>query len=249
MPSRSEFIRVANYVGGVLKTYVDRIPTSSASKDEAIKTLKDPDNTGIAVFLAMLRVIGSRYMAWEPESIWLELEGMGIDLSSENRDKAQAASTLVQAPHFYWDASVFENTVLAFSATPAIAEAIQEATPQELAWGVFEATLISANYAKKEFDFDREPTLYTALSLNRSGFVLAPELLVFAQEELDRFNRGGKDLKETVKSRWDKVDMGKLSDLELGESPEDIQVARLASVHLYLEKKLSQLEQEVRVLA
>ena len=248
MPTKAEFVTAAQTAGAVLKRYASAIPTSNASKIEAINTLKNSECAGTAAFTAALRALGAQFLAWEPESIWLELEAMGVALSLENRDKVLAASTLVTAPHFYWDASVFENTVLAFNSMPSMPDAIQEASPNQIAWGVFEAELICQYYAKHDFVYDYEPERYVATVLHRAGFLLAPELLVFAQDELDKLNVGNKDIQEAVKNRWEKIDHPALEHLELTESPEDVQIGRLAAVHLYLDEKLRQLNREIPLL-
>jgi hypothetical protein len=216
------------------------------SLEHAKSVLKNNASTATAVFIAMQRLLGNNaFLAWEPESIWLECADRGVEnLPQENRDKILAVATLLYGDAFHWDALVFEKTVLAFNDIPTAPDMIQEASPGELAWGAFEAELL-AQYAGHNNEYDYEPTRYTGLSMHRAGLVLAPELLVFAQEELDKFNSAQDELKETVGERWGLTDKEKLEDLDLKENPEDVQIGYLASVHLYLGKRAQQLRKEL----
>lgn len=220
---------------------------SAPAKERAKKVLEDEDATATAVFLATHQLLGNAFLAWEPESIWLELEDKGVDLSLENRDKLLATLTILQVDAFHWDALVFENTVEAFNNIPSAPDAIQEASPGEIAWGAFEAELL-AQYAGYVGEYDYEPARYTALSMYRDGLVVAPELLTFAQEELDALNTDAKDLKASTISRWNEIDKTKLDDLKLEETPEDIQLARLAAIYIYVGERAQRLQREVEKL-
>lgn len=223
---------------------------SEAARNRAKAILNDPEATATAVFLATYQLlsgrgqVGGAFLAWEPESIWLELKDAGVDLSIENRDKLLAAITILHGDAFHWDAAIFENTIEAFNDIPSAPDAVQEASPGEIAWGAFEAELF-AQFAGYVGNYDYEPTLYTALSMHRDGLVVAPELLAFAQEELDAANTDAAILKANTISRWEEVDKTKLENLELTETPEDVQVARLAAIHLYVGKRAQQLDAEL----
>ena len=216
----------------------------SLAKAKAI--IKNDGSTATAVFISMQRLFGSNsFLGWEPESIWLELEDNGIkDFPEENRDKVMAIVTLLMGDAFHWDAALFENTILSFNDIPIAPDAIQEASPGELSWGVLEAELLS-QYAGHNGEYDYEPTRYTGAAMHRAGLVLAPELLVFAQEELDKFNSNQKELQEVVSDRWGTADKGKLEDLDLSEAPADVQVGRLAAIDIYVGNRADQLRKEL----
>lgn len=212
----------------------------------AKSVLKDGDSTATAIFIAVQRLFESNaFLAWEPESIWLECADRGVkDLPEENRDKILATATLLVGDAFHWDALVFEKTIVSFNNLPIAGDVIQEASPGELAWGVFEAELLS-QYAGHNGEYDYEPTRYTGACMHRIGLALAPELLVFAQEELDKLNSDQQELKEVVGERWGAVDKEKLEDLSLEETPADIQIGHLAAIHLYVGDRARQLRQEL----
>jgi len=220
------------------------MPTAKRYRD----ILLDEDATASAVFEAAKRVLGPSFAAWEPETIWMDLEDAGIDLGLENRDKLLACTTLLATRSFYWDAAVFENTSMAFNDIPSAPDALQEASPGEMSWAVFEASYFLQREFQAEGSFDYEPAKYAAVSLFRSGFLVAPEMLAFAQEELDRLNQGHRDLKPKVEQRWSKLDKAKLTELQLDEAPSDIQIGYLAAVHLYVEERARRLKREIAAL-
>jgi hypothetical protein len=153
-------------------------------------------------------------------------------------------------PAFGWEANAFENTVLAFNSQAVHTDILQEATPAEMSWGVYEAELLFHQSQIDETpEFDYEPMVYAATVLNRAGFVLAPDLLGFAQEELDKFNKRGDGVsKKDVQTQWksikDDVTKHKFSE----DSPMDVQLSRLASVQLYLEEHVTQYERDLSKL-
>jgi len=210
----------------------------SFPKEKAVSILKDVNCSATDVLLSSFSLIGNQFLSWEPESIWKELEDKGVELPLENRDKLQACLTCIKGDSFFWDALGFEKIISAFNSIPISSDTIQEMTPAQIAWGVLEATVIS-NFAGNDHDFDYEPAKYTAVSLHRAGFVLAPSLLVFAQYDLDGLNRDNdKELKQEVIKKWGQLDKSALEKVELGEDPTDIQVARLVAVDLYLSTRL-----------
>lgn len=211
----------------------------------AADVLLNDESSATVIFETAKRVLGASFVAWEPESIWLELKDEGIDLSPINRDKLMATLTLIQTGSFYWDAAVFENTIMAFEHQYSSPEVLQEASPAQIAWGISEAEIILERNDKEKGVFDHEPTQYTAVSLHRAGLVVAPDLLEFAQEELDKLNRGNLDIKEEVQKRWKALDKTRLDQLELSETPVDVQIGYLAAVYIHVAERAKQLKDEL----
>lgn len=219
---------------------------SAIPKEAALKALESASAPGSLHLSAVRRLFGPQVLAWEPESLWLSLSmDFKLDPSETVRNKIMAASTLVQNPAFYWDMHVFEDTCLAFNSEPVIINVLQESSPAQLSWGVYEAEILARRHGMDP-EFDHDPAHYTAASLYRSGFVLAPEMLVFAQEELNKLfvdNGKAKDstllsLCRQIKSVWTSTDKSDLENLVLKETPIDVQIGRLAAVHLYIEQQL-----------
>ena len=192
---------------------------------------------------------GEAFRAWEPETLWLTLERLGIDPPVVNRDKILAGITLGIVPAFWWEVHAFENTVLAFNGLVSLPDALQEATPAQMAWGVFEAEMIYRDQGDEEPAFDREPVIYAATVLHRAGYVRAPDLLHFAQRELDRLNQNGSELTVAeVDAAWKNLKKQPLEECSLGETALDVQLGRLASVELHVEEMLKRYRDDLAKL-
>lgn len=193
-------------------------------------------SSAIAVMVAAKEIFGDHH-SWEPESVWMSLVAKGIDLSESNRCKLMAAVALVYVPSFYWDGIVFEKTAIAFDSRPPNPDALEEAMSAQLAWAVEEASWIVALNQGEKQDFQHEPAAYAAVIMHREGMVLAPQQLSFAQELLDGMNRDAKDLKERVKAAWEGLDKATLASRTYAETPEDVQLARLAAIELHVRER------------
>lgn len=215
--------------------------------EQAKRLLSDPKTSAIAIADALKRVLGD-YLAWEPESIWLELSRAGIELPDDNRAKAMAALTLRLVPSFYWDALVFSKTAIAFDGMLANADVLDEASPAMMAWAVDEAGWLLRRANEATWEFGHEPRAYAGIILARAGFVLAPEPLAFAQKALDHI-RHEDDLRDEVAARWARTNRHALADLALTESRIDVQIARLAAVELHVRDRRAAAERELAELA
>jgi hypothetical protein len=205
--------------------------------------LRDPDASAVALMPAVHSLLGD-FLAWEPESIWLELQHQGVDLPEENRVKVMAGLALRMMPSFYWDAIVFEKTALAFDSHPCNPEILEEASPARLAWAVVEAEMIIRKASETTWEWGHEPRAYAGVILARAGFVLAPEQLSFAQVALDRQNHRP-DLRDEVQERWKRVSKDHLEQLSLQETPVDVQIARLAAVELHVRERRARADRDL----
>ncbi len=234
-----ELLQVASYVPR-RKVAQDEGTTDLNEQAIAQQLLQDEHTTATGCFHATTRMCGPGWRAWEPESIWLTLERRGVDVPVLNRDKILAAATLTFLPAFWFEVNAFENTVMAFNDILSDGEILQEATPAQLNWAVYEAELIysQASDIQETPEFDREPIGYTALVLHRAGFVLAPELLRFCQTQLNALNKNGVGLNQKeLRTAWKTLKTKNLEKVTLRDTPQDIQLSYLATVQLYFKER------------
>jgi len=210
--------------------------------------LRDPSASAVALMAAAHARLGD-FLAWEPESIWLELQHQDIDVPDPNRAKLMAGMALRLMPTFYWDGVVFEKTAIAFDHQAPNPDILEEASPAKLAWAVVEAAWIIRAAKETSWEFNTEPRAYAAVILARAGFVLAPEQLSFAQTALDRERFHRSDLLDQVKERWARVDKNDLEHLVLHETQVDVQIARLAAVELHVRARRAQAERDLARVA
>ena len=186
------------------------------------------ETSSAVVLLRAAKTLLGDFSAWEPESLWVDLERQGVDLPLVNRDKLMAAVALDLMPTFYWDAIVFEKTALAFNDISMHPDFLEEARPEYLAWAIDEAARIQPG------EFDHEPKVYAATVLYRAGLVLAPPQLSFCQEALDRLTKD-LDLKKRV------IEAAKCPiDHPFEETPLDVQRAHLTAIAHYVAERLKQ---------
>jgi hypothetical protein len=209
----------------------------------AAELIKAPETSAVALYQAVHKLLGD-FLAWEPESIWLELEHQGIEVPDPNRAKLMAALTLRLIPGFYWDAIVFEKTAVALAGHFPHPDILEEATPAQLAWAVEEAAWVLRLMNDAAVEFQHEPRAYAGVVLARAGFVLAPSQLEFAQLALHNQTHDGK-LRDDVAERWSRASKDHLEQLSLGEDRIDVQIARLAAVELYVRDKRKAAELEL----
>lgn len=194
--------------------------------------------------MAATQVLLGDFLAWEPESIWMELQHQNVDVPESNRAKLMAALTLRLIPSFYWDAVVYEKTAIAFDGVAPSPDILEEASPARLAWAVVEASWILRIAKETPWEFNSEPRGYTGVILKRAGFVVAPEQLAFAQPALDR-ERFHATIRDEVRTRWAGVSKDHLEALQLEETQVDVQIARLASVELHVRERRARAEREL----
>ena len=213
-----------------------KLASTKVSAAAAKRCLLDDGSCALAL-LEAAQALTDHYHAWEPESLWIDLAGKGIDVPLPNRAKIQAALSLIYVPSFYWDGIVFEKTALAFDGHVPNPEILEEATAAQLAWAVEEAEQILSRYDATARSFEYEPKAYAAVVLAREGFVLAPKQLKFAQARLDTTNHNDRDFREDIERRWAALEHMDLKEHQFSESREGVQLARLAAVELHVKEK------------
>jgi len=211
---------------------------------EARAIISDGTSTASGVHAAAQKLIGDLHGV-EPESIWMDLATHGIDPPEINRVKLLAALTLETVHSFYWDAVVFEKTALAFSSILPQPGILQEATPSQLAWAVCEARSLRTRASFESTEFDHEPAIYASVVLYRTGIVVAPDELAFGQEALDKLTKDSASLRERVREEWKSLDKSTLSTHPFPETAEGVQLARLATIRIYVDTMIRRAAEEI----
>ena len=213
----------------------------------ALTLLKQPKTTASACLAAVSLLCGESWRVWEPETLWLECNHHGVDIPVINRDKILAGRSLLTTGRFWYDMHAFERTAIAFSSDECADVGLEDAPIAYLNWAVFEATLLHKEYEGEVLEMDREPISYTAVQLFREGFVLAPEMLYWAQDELDKKYRGSHDqLKNKITTAWaDAPKDPKDLDAAYPETAAGVQLARLASVATHFHNLATQRAHEL----
>jgi len=221
--------------------------TAALNPEGALRVLKDPrQNTAAGLYLAARARYGEEILEWEPETIWVTMEKDGVDLPEEERNKLQAAITLIVNPSFYWDNIVFQRTVRALNGELFDPETIQECVAAHLAWAVYESGIIRGldNDETVIPEFDEDVQQFMAVCLFREGYVLAPEPLTdIAQDNLEGLfpkTSYASTLKKEVADSWEKLDKESLERTEFFENELGVQLAQLSACYLYVKERTDQ---------
>ncbi|MGD9209348.1 MAG: hypothetical protein PVI90_01160 [Desulfobacteraceae bacterium] len=240
----ADLLRTVTYTSS--RTRIQK-PIDIVESSTAKQLLQNESTTATCCFKAVELLCGPMFRTWEPETIWLTLAHHSVDVPVINRDKILSAITLTIIPAFWFEINAFENTVLAFNNVLSDGRIVQEATPAQINWAVFEAEMLynQESAIKESTEFDYEPIQYTAAVLHRKGFVLAPELLSFAQEPLDKMNNGVSVDKNELQTAWNTIKKKDLTKITFEETALDIQLTHLTAVQLYLQKQLHQYQKDM----
>ncbi len=205
---------------------------------DAKAALKDPDAPPSVVWEAALSMWGDDAATWEPDTYRLELKRRGIVPTDALMSKLMAAQTIVNTRAWTVDHDVFFAFALACHGIPASAEAYHIPEVPQLCVAVAEIERLTGMQITPEMGFD--PTAVdpaVAVLLFDQGYLLAPDELQFAQEELDEKHHGAGVDVGNLKEAWRRLRRLPVEELEkkLADAPEtaqNIQLQRLADCRL-----------------
>lgn len=212
--------------------------------------LRDEQTTATACYRALDQLLGTGWLSWEPESIWLDLNHDDVDVPVVNREKIMAARALITTGRFWFDAQAFEKTAISFNHELNTHLGVEDAPVMFINWAVFEAELLQKEVEGMTLEFDREPIKYTAIQLFREGFVLAPEMLAWAEPDLIKMNScDAHELAKKVRQIWAAVPPEEdLTGVRFTETDIGVQLARLAMVHVHFNRMLQARKKQLAAL-
>ena len=155
---------------------------------------------------------------------------------------------LIQNPSFFWDSIVFQRTTQSFNSIPYDPETLQECHPAHMAWSVYEATLFRGidpdDSAVPEIDEDVQQ--YIAVCLKRAGMVYPPAILRPVADNLaGLLPKSSNDFILKVKKSWEHLNKEDLQERKFSEDPLGVQLAQLASCHVYEREQAGNMAKDV----
>lgn len=227
---------------------------TAAISPQAREILRESkERSAAALYLAVRTLLGVQVTAWEPETIWLTLERRdNIELDTIARNKIQAAITLIINPSFYWDSLVFQRIARVINGDHLDPYTLQEIHPAEQCWAVYEAGIIRGLDLDLPVmpDFDEDVQSYTAVCLQRDGFVLPPEQLLYAREALQNlYPKKAREFAATVMKSWSQVKKENLRERKFPEDSLGVQLSYLSGCKLYVEERAEALAKDINSLS
>lgn len=190
---------------------------------------------------AMEILLDQAWLLWEPETLWLELNHMGVDVPLGNRGQIMAARSLFSTGRFWYDAHAYAATCIAFNNEEAVHVSIEDAPVVYMNWAAYEASTIIKDLGDGDTPpaFEHEAVAYTAVQLVREGFAIAPKYLDFADHELSRlYPKENSKLRDQVRAGWASAPKtASLMEAPFPESAPGVQLARLAAVQAYFDMR------------
>jgi len=150
--------------------------------------LLDDDAPAVVVYeTAALLLEGPAYAldAWEPETVWIELKRLGFSVGAANRNKILCCSAIKVNRAEIVHPNVFQNIVLTLNNEIPTVDQEEEVEVEQMAWAL---VCLRAFLPHRVLELDYGPVAYTADVLHDEGYVLAPQVLSFAQVGLTRKN-------------------------------------------------------------
>ena len=216
----------------------------------AKRLLQNKDSSATACFCAVNQLLSDSWKIWEPETIWLSLQDLDTDVPEENRNQIMAVRTFLNTDRYWYDSCIFADISTVLNNEELNYEAMEDVPVAHLAWAVKEAQGIIRGFDPQPIpSFDREVVKYVAIQLFREGFLVTPDELSWAQTELDKlYPDETSDLREKVQKTWATASQHEVKDAAYPENSYGVQLAKLASVRVYVDEQYASLKIELAQL-
>jgi len=178
------------------------------------------------------------WFEWEPETLWAEirLEFQTPAVDDHVRSKIQAVKTAHITDWVWTKWEVFCPIVQALNNNIPDFKVLRKPEPAQLL-----AAVDMLNDLRQE-EWSREVGHFIASALLERGIALAPPPIEFAQASIDQYLQDENIPTDTsaLRKRYDEVLDTPLEEVELEETPVDVQVGRLVIAHDYMKMRRSQ---------
>lgn len=210
----------------------------------ALDVLKDPRCSITSAVRAAKKLFGASVIEWEPDTIRLSLAPRLGEVSDGLVAKLLAGFTAIQGNAWSYDHEVFFAFALACCGVPADGETVAHPTPEQLCWAVDEIQALLLKPITVDEGFDPQ-TVDPAIAsvLWDDGYVVAPDLLHFVQEELEAMDYGDSAaLRKRVQNTWALLRDASEEGLRQGvtsirDESVQVQIGRLADCDLYVRER------------
>lgn len=169
---------------------------------EPREVLTDPHVSPSAAWNAVRRWLGPEALAYEPETLHLELERRSV-VWNDVGAKVLAAQTCLVTRDWLCNFDVlFAYAVVAGGGTAA-ADVVHHPSVIDLAWAVDDLRALTGGALNNDVGFDPDrvdPAI--AVLLHDEGWVLTPRALMFAQDDLDKMTHIEPSFRKDLESRW-----------------------------------------------
>lgn len=151
--------------------------------EETVKLTKKYLESELTKATVLISILIDNYsvevLDWEIQTILMELEDtFGAKLPDLNRDKIEALRISMRTDQFFSDWLMFNNTCQALSGEKVVSSTFDPATPEQMAWGIVEISLL---YGKENMpQFSEDIRKFMGVVLNDNGIIKPVDVLKLA---------------------------------------------------------------------
>jgi hypothetical protein len=153
------------------------------------EALANKDLFCTSVAALMIDNFGTEYLNWEPETIEMELRGLGVVADNDLKDKIMAVTVLLTSDAFHVDFATWNNLCQVFNFDTNSSELFVPASIDDALWGCAEARILEG---PADFDgqgFTPDIARYVGQMLVSEGITDPPSVLNFAQIDTNELER------------------------------------------------------------
>lgn len=205
------------------------------------------DTHPLVLDIKMMDQYGTDWFEWEADTLWREImdDFRTPSISDHVKSKIQAVKTIHISDWCFQKWEVFCPITQALNNNIPDFEIMRRPTVSQLFAGVDMMTFI-----RNDVEFSQEIQQWCACSLLDAGVVCAPQPIAFCQDEIVDIQEGrGIPVDPSpIKEKYRYLISVPAEEVELGENPVDIQVAKLVIARDYLALRRHQMKQQLRIL-
>lgn len=206
-----------------------RLEKVSEDERKRREFLLDAETNPIHLANEMNAAYGREWLDWEPETLWETIRKDWKTYPNEESKNKLMAIKVVMANEYFWNEwEVFEKVCTALNSRVPVFQTMDDLSIGELALAVHLVSKL------KRRPFGIEVKAYVASEAQEEGYVMLPEVLSFAQEQLDSLMQGtpGPEVRDELRKR------GPMSiDVTDEDDPVHLQAGLLQAVAVYLKTK------------
>lgn len=144
----------------------------------------NPRSSVTVLHLTLIKQYGTEAYSWEPQTLWQEIQDdFKVQVIPINKDKIQAALTLITTDLFYQQWEVFEKICQAFNNIKPSFDYVSPLSIDQIIIGITESGLLDMLPPE---GWNYEVTGYIKTALKEEGFLKAPPSLEFTAYEKDK---------------------------------------------------------------
>jgi hypothetical protein len=209
--------------------------TVDMEKTAGVEYLTRTDVHPLKLAAELSDTLGDEWLGWEPETIRATLiKDAGVDPSDDVMSKIMAVKIIMHRPDiFYDDWHALEKIAVTFNDQSPLMGQVEDVPVEWLS----NAVAIVSKLAGGAGDFGPETTKYVAARLRDQGYVVAPPLLRFADDELGKMVQDDELRKKVILSYAQGLEARELDE---SEDPISIQVNRLLRNNAYVLDRLGE---------